>query len=51
MGLEYQALQQVASRHFGRVLPGHLENMYLVEALNVGYPSGNCGCSRIGRRI
>lgn len=46
MGLEYQALEQVASRHFGRVLPGHLENMYLVEALNVRYPWGYCGVSQ-----
>ena len=25
-------------RHFGRVFPGHLDNMYLVEALNAPPP-------------
>lgn len=32
--------QHFEARHFGRVFPGHLDNMYLVEALNVRPPGG-----------
>ena len=33
--LSYPGVSPAIPRHLGRVFPGHLENMYLVEALNV----------------